>query len=210
MDPSAIARSIVTHPKTGVDVLSISDGISAAPASLAIELKHLLLLQGQYDYVVVDTSGTLSDPVVSVLDASHLIFLVSKCNLPSLRNVQKVLNAFERLGYSQSRVRLLINRYNKGEDISVKEIEKALKFNVFWWIPNDYKTMIRSIQSGVPLTTNQYSSEPLAKSFYAMASQIVGIEVKDPTDAPKSGLLVRVRESSAKSLPITSLNLLKN
>jgi pilus assembly protein CpaE len=210
-DPSAIAKSIVTHPKSGVDILSISDGLSRVPISLAAELRQLLIvLQGQYDYIVVDTSGILSESVVAVLDASHLIFLVSKCNLPALSNVQKVLHGFQQLGYSQGRVRLLINRYNKGEDISVKEIEKALNFKVFWCIPNDYKAMIRAIQSGNPLTTTKNQATPLAISFYAMSAQILGIKVEDQPQSAKGGLLVRIKESSTKSLPLTSLNLLKS
>ena len=63
------------------------------------------------------------------------------------------------LGYSASRIRLLVNRYQKGQDVSIKEVEKTLGFQVFWSIPNDYKSLIRSIQSGDPLTlTNQFDS----------------------------------------------------
>ena len=210
-DITAIAKSIISHSKSGVDLLSIGDGLSRIPVSMAAELKQLLIvLQRQYDYIVVDTSGILSESVVSVLDASHLIFLVSNCNLPSLRNVQKVLHGFQRLGYSQNRVRLLINRYNRGEDISVKEIEKALDFKVFWSIPNDYKTMIRAVQSGNPLTASQYQATPLAISFYAMSAQILGIKVESQPQSPKGGLLVRIKESTTKSLPLPSLKLLKN
>ncbi|HKZ42756.1 MAG TPA: AAA family ATPase, partial [Candidatus Hodarchaeales archaeon] len=210
LDPSVIARSIVTHSKSGVDVLSISDGLSAISASLGAEIKQLLaLLQREYDYIVIDTSGILSDPVVAALDVSHLIFLVSKCSLPSLRNSQKVLHGFQRLGYSRNRVRVLINRYAKGEDISVREIEKALSFSVFWCIPNDFKSMIRAIQSGDPLTTHSQSTA-LAKSFYEMSAQILGIKVEEQPRPPKGGLLVRVNESSTKTLPLTSLNLLKS
>lgn len=210
-DPEAVEKSIITHPKSGVDVLSIGDGISRMPVSLAAELKQLLiLLQQQYDYIVVDTSGILSEAVVTALDASHLIFLVSKCNLPSLSNVQKVLHGFQRLGYSQSRIRLLINRYDREEGISIKEIEKAVTFKVFWCIPNDYKTAIRAIQSGNPLTTAHYQATPLAISFYAMSAQVLGIKVEDQPQPPKEGLVVQIKESSKKSLALTTLNLLKN
>ncbi len=210
-DPASIAKSIITHPKSGVDVLTVGDGLSRMPVSLAAELKQLLIyLQLQYDYIVVDTSGILSEFVVTALDASHMIFLVSKCNLPSLSNVQKVLHGFQRLGYSESRIRLLINRYNREEGISIKEIEKAVNFKVFWCIPNDYKTAIRAIQLGNPLTTSQYQATPLAISFYAMSSQILGIRVEYKPQSPKEGLVVQIKESSTKSLALPSLKLLKN
>src|SRR5262245_31657628 len=141
IDPAKIFRAIATHSKTGIDLLSFSDGVPGKSRSLAAEIRPLLgVLQAEYDYIVVDASSTLNDLVVSVLDFSHLIFLISKCNLPGLRNAQRVLHGFERLGYSASRIRLLVNRYQKGQDVSLKEVEKTPGFQVFWSIPNDYKS----------------------------------------------------------------------
>lgn len=209
LDPARIFRTIITHSKTGIDLLSFSDGFPQKSRALAAELKPLLgLLQAEYDYIIIDTSSTLNDLVVSVLDSSHIIFLISKCNLPAMRNAQRVLHGFERLGYSSSRVRLLLNRYQKGQDVGIKEVEKILGFQVFWSIPNDYKSLIRSIQSGDPLTL-QSSSIPLARSFYEMSAQVLGIPIESH---PKSGggLLVRAKDTANKSMPLTTLNLLKS
>ena len=198
LDPARIFRTIITHSKTGIDLLSFSDGFPQKSRALAAELKPLLaLLQAEYDYIIIDTSSTLNDLVVSVLDSSHIIFLISKCNLPALRNAQRVLHGFERLGYSSSRIRLLLNRYQKGQDVGIKEVEKTLGFQVFWSIPNDYKSLIRSIQSGDPLTL-QSSSIPLARSFYEMSAQVLGIPIESH---PKSGggFLVRAKDTANKS-----------
>ena len=209
LDPARIFRTIITHSKTGIDLLSFSDGFPQQSRALAAELKPLLaLLQAEYDYIIIDTSSTLNDLVVSVLDSSHIIFLISKCSLPAMRNAQRVLHGFERLGYSSNRIRLLLNRYQKGQDVSIKEVEKTLGFQVFWSIPNDYKSLIRSIQSGDPLTL-QSSSIPLARSFYEMSAQVLGIPIESH---PKSGggFLVRAKDTANKSMPLTTLNLLKS
>ncbi len=207
LDPALIARSIATHSKTGIDLLSISDGFPEKSRALAAEIRPLLgMLQAEYDYIVVDASSTLNELTVSVLDSSHLIFLITKCTLPALRNTQRVLHGFERFGYSASRLRILVNRYLKGKDVSLREIEKALSFNVFWSIPNDYKTLIKSIQSGDPLTF-QSESTPLAKSFYDLSAQVLGIPIKSH---PRSGGGFLVRSKQKKSMPLTTLNLLKS
>ena len=209
LDPARIFRTIITHSKTGIDLLSFSDGFPQKSRALAAELKPLLaLLQAEYDYIIIDTSSTLNDLVVSVLDSSHIIFLISKCSLPAMRNAQRVLHGFERLGYSSSRIRLLLNRYQKGQDVGIKEVEKTLGFQVFWSIPNDYKSLIRSIQAGDPLTL-QSSSIPLARSFYEMSAQVLGIPIESH---PKSGggFLVRAKDTANKSMPLTTLNLLKS
>lgn len=210
LDSRLISRTIVTHSKTGIDILSFSDGFPKKTRELAGEVKPLLsMLQREYDYIIVDASSGLNDLVVSALDSSHLIFLISKCSLPALRNAQRVLHGFERLGYSASRIRVLINRYLKGDDVSLKEVERALNFKVFWSIPNDYKSLIRSIQSGDPLTL-QSNSTPLAKSFYDMSAEVLGIKIQEHPRAPGGGLLVRAKDTADKSLPLTTLNLLKS
>jgi pilus assembly protein CpaE len=210
LNSSLIAQTILTHPKTGIDLLSFSEGFPKKTRELAGEVTPLLgILQKEYDYILIDASSSLNNLVVSALDSSHLIFLISKCSLPALRNAQRVLHGFEKLGYSPNRIRVLINRYLKGEDVSVKEVEKALNFKVFWSIPNDYKSLIRSIQSGEPLTL-QTSSTPLAKSFYDMSAEVLGIKIQHHPGSPGGGLLVKAKDAASKSIPLTTLDLLKN
>jgi pilus assembly protein CpaE len=209
LDSRLISRSIVTHSKTGIDVLSFSDGFPKKTRELAGEVRPLLgVLQREYDYILVDASSGLNQLVVSALDSSHLIFLISKCSLPALRNAQRVLHGFEQLGYSSERIRVVINRYLRGQDVSLREVEKALSFRVFWSIPNDYRNLIRSIQSGDPLTL-QAKETALAKSFYDMSAEVLGIKIQDHPRIPGGGLLAGAKDS-AKSLPLSRFNLLKN
>jgi pilus assembly protein CpaE len=119
-----------------------------------------------------------------------------------------VLHGFEKLGYSSDRLRIVINRYLKGKDISLKEVEKVLSFKVFWSIPNDYRSFIRSIQSGEPLTL-QNDSIPVAKSFYAMSAAVLGIKVQQHPKYPGGGLRVGAK-ARADKLSLTTLNLLKS
>jgi MinD-like ATPase involved in chromosome partitioning or flagellar assembly len=119
------------------------------------------------------------------------------------------LCAFDKLGYSKNKIRTVINRYSRAEDISVKHIEKALNFQVFWTIPNDYKSMIQSIQAGEPLTQKN-EPIPLSKSFYEMSAKVLGIELDHKPKPPGGGLLIGSKENSAKSSPLTTLNLLKS
>ncbi len=210
LDPAHISKTIVSHPHTGVDILSLTSGYSRGLGISATETKHLLnFLQQDYDFILLDTSNALDESTVAALDSSHLIFLISKCNLPALRNTQRVLHVFDQLGYPRNKVRLLVNRYSKSEDVGLKYIEKCLSFKVFWAIPNDFKSVIQSIQLGEPLT-HRNQTVPLARSFYDLSAQVLGIQVDSGPTSPGGGLMVRARDSAAKSLPLTTLNLSKS
>jgi pilus assembly protein CpaE len=45
-------------------------------------------------------------------------------------------------------IRIVINRHLKDSDISLSDAEKAVKQEIFWSIPNDYKTTMSAINQG--------------------------------------------------------------
>jgi pilus assembly protein CpaE len=205
LDPQFIANSVISHQKSGLDILSLTDGCCQKTGPITSEFKQALNhLQRNYEYICVDCPSRLNDETIAALDNSHLIFLISNSNLPALRNAQRILRVFERLGYSQDRVRLLINRYSKPENISLREIERALNFKVFWAIPNDFKSLIQSIQLGESLAQKK-SSAPLVKTFYELSAEILGIRLDAEPEPTVVGFPVR-EGSPVRSLALTSLN----
>jgi len=102
------------------------------------------------DYVVIDTPPLFNDNILSVLDLSDHVILVSTMDLPSVKNVKLCLQTMKLLGYPQEKVKLILNRVEKGIGLSVEEIEKSLKMKISQTIPND-KTVLLSVNKGVPV-----------------------------------------------------------
>jgi pilus assembly protein CpaE len=206
LDPRQASGVIINHEKSNVDLLSLSDGNARKYQPSIGEIKTLLnFLQNDYDYILLDTNNMFEDKTVAALDVSHIVFLVSKCSLPALRNAQRVLHVFDKLGYSKTKVRLIVNRYSNTDEIRLKNVEKVLRFDVFWSIPNDFRAIIQSIQAGEPLTQRSRTI-PLAKSFYEMTARVLGIQLEKMPRTPGGGLMI----PATRSLPITTLNLLKS
>jgi pilus assembly protein CpaE len=203
-DPEAISNSIMSHPETGVDLLTLMHGYHRGMRPITAEIKYLLsFLQREYDYIVVDAPSSIDENTVAALEVSHLTFLISRCDLSSLRNTQRVLHMFQRWGYPDSNhVRLLINRYSK-ESINLKRIEKVLNFNVFWAIANDFRSLTESTQLGKLLIENKPST-PLVKTFYELSAQFLGIQLELPQEPPEGEFLVPIRHSATQSLRITT------
>ena len=100
---------------------------------------------------MVDTSAGFEGKTMTALENSDLILLVSIVNLPALRNCQRCLELFEKLGYDQNKIQILINRYMENDEIKAEDVEEVLGRKIFWKVPNNYFTMMSAINKGVPV-----------------------------------------------------------
>lgn len=110
------------------------------------------ILRDTFSYVVVDTSGGFDSKAINALENSDLIFLVAIINLPALRNCQRCMELFDKLGLEDEKIQILINRYMENDEISAEEAEEVLGKNIYWKIPNNYFTMMSAINKGVPVS----------------------------------------------------------
>jgi len=188
MDGS-LFRGFTKKHASGLDVLAAPDSLEKVESVGASQVGQILqFLKSNYEFIVVDTSNSFDDHTVSALDQSSTIYLISNTDLPSLRNAQRCLSIFERMGYKKDKIRLLINRYQKSLEIRSKDIEETLGFPVYWFFPNDWPTIISAVNSGVPLSTVNHSE--IAGSFSQFVQQVAKIQPeKEPEKQKKKGLL---------------------
>lgn len=110
------------------------------------------ILRDTFSYVVVDTSGGFDNKAMTALENSDLVFLVTIVNLPAIRNCQRCLELFEKLGFDEDKVQVLINRYMENDEINAEDVEEVLGKKLYWKIPNNYFTMMSAINKGVPVS----------------------------------------------------------
>ena len=127
-------------------------------------------LKETFSYVVVDTDSTFDSKTVTALDNSDLIFLITIVNLPALRNCQRILDLFDKLGYDKEKTQIVINRYMENDEIKVEDVENVLGKSVYWKIPNNYFTMMSAINKGVSVSEiNPDSNVALSYKELAMS-----------------------------------------
>ncbi|HET9532918.1 MAG TPA: hypothetical protein VFQ92_21365, partial [Blastocatellia bacterium] len=71
------------------------------------------------------------------------------------------------------KLRLVINRSVKNDEITDSEMERVLKIPIYWKLPNNYKGSIRAINSGHPLVSLNHSD--LARSYRELAYELAGL-----------------------------------
>ncbi len=129
------------------------------------------ILRESFSYVVVDSSAGLDNKAISVLDNSDLVLLPTIVNLPALRNCQKCLELFEELGYPEKKIQVVLNRYMENDEISEQDVTELLNRDIYWKIPNNYFTMMASINKGVPVS--EISPEAnVAQSYKELAMKV--------------------------------------
>jgi pilus assembly protein CpaE len=130
---------------------------------------------------------------------SDTILLISLLNLPSLRNTQKCLSLFGRIGLRDERVRLVLSRYLPNDEIPKDSIEGILNCPVFFAVPNDYPAVIASVNRG-KLLRETSPDKDVTKSFRELSEFIVSPPVpQDAQESKKRGLFERIFTSPRRA-----------
>ena len=141
--------------------------------------------QASFDMVLADLGSQFSSEWGSVLNRARMILMVAEANVPSLWTLERRLVALTGLGVESDRIRIVINRWHKGDDEVLKTIEKNLKHPIFACLPNDFGKANTAVNLGMPLMENH--NNYLSNRYRALAAQLAGMESVQPTQK-RSGL----------------------
>lgn len=151
LDASFLAASVV-QVTPSFAILAAPDDPGQAMAVKPEHIEQLLnLAVGIYDYVLVDVGRVLDPVTLKVLDKADIIYPVLQMTLPFIRDASRLLAVFRSLGYSSEKIRLLVNRFEKGGDVSLADLERTLGVKNLRTIPNSYKAVASAVNQGVPL-----------------------------------------------------------
>lgn len=199
MDASLLASYIDRHA-SGVHLLSAPFQPEKAEAVTAEQIRRILgFLRQHYDYIIVDTPRSFAPQTLAVFEQAELVFIVSTADLPSLRNIQRGIPLLKRvLTKGEDQVRLIINRYDPSDAISVADVEKSLGLKVYWKVSNDYEAVMGSVNAGKPIVLN--GGSPYTRDLKGLAAEVTGVREEAATRsrlaqalaAPFKGLAGRI------------------
>ena len=171
-DEAFMLSTLEQYQNTGMYILADPPYMEEAKKIQPIEVQKMIdKLRTVFPYIVIDTSSAFDNITVTALDNSDLILLVSTINVPSVRNCQRCLDAFDRLGYEEEKTKIIVNRYMENDDIKIEDVEKALDKNIYWRVPNNYYTIMSAINKGQPVSEINNDSN-IAKCYRELATDI--------------------------------------
>lgn len=110
------------------------------------------LLKASFTHMILDLSKSYSPLDMTAIKAAKDVLLVTQLDLPCLRNVVRLMLSFNEIEGLKEKVRIIVNRVGLDSgQISLKKAQETMGRDIYWQIPNDYRTMVEVRNNGVPL-----------------------------------------------------------
>jgi pilus assembly protein CpaE len=183
LDEALLADVVFSHA-AGIDVLLAPSNVQIAQGIRPDDLFTVFkALERRYDFIVVDAGNTLSENVVTLLDASDRILLVTTPDLASLRDTSQFIQFSQTLAYPADKNLVVLNRAGLEGGIRESDVDNALRHQIFAAIPDDGPNALRSLNRGVPLLL-RYPRSPASRSIKDLQKQLLALGLGESEAAP--------------------------
>lgn len=172
MDASLIDEYMVTH-FSGLKVLPAPVKPEYAEYITANHVERIINeLRETYNYIIIDTSANFHEPVLTSMDLSDKILLVSTLDLPTIKNVKAGLDVMDTLNYSPEKIHLVLNKASEQFGIKYKDFESTLHKQIWSYVPEDSQTVVTSANKGFPFVMTRTETK-VAKAIIDMGYELM-------------------------------------
>lgn len=189
LDAEILEDILIKHEASGVRILAAPQRPEMAEKISTDQfIKVLQFMQKMYSYVVVDTSSILTDVILSAIDLSDVIVLVTTQEIPAIKNSRLILDLLKTMGINKDRIIFTMNRFDKRIAITPERISENLKHEVSAVIPLDEKIAITAVNRGVPFMLDN-RAQPIGKGLLSLAeavrARMIALESENEAAAAK-------------------------
>jgi pilus assembly protein CpaE len=192
IDPELVEEILMRH-ESGLRVLAAPPRPEMAEEIHAEQVRKVLqFLKRNFAYVVVDTSRSMDDVMLAVLDIADLLVAVATPEIPAIKDARLLFDVLAALEFPRERVFFVLNKMDKKSGITSEAVSENLKRPVDGEIPIDEKAVTASINRGIPLLLGDRSKPPArnilellaAVKQRLLAAQGEAVEAQEP-DRPR-------------------------
>lgn len=161
---------------------SYNEYIDIMPAPIRPEFSEAILeehigqlvtsLKPHYDLVLIDTAPFMEDKILTALDKSDDIFLLTFLDLPTLKNSKIFVETLKSLSQDQ-KVKIILNRDSKKKGLNSSTAEQILGMPIFIKIPDVEKVVAVSVNEGNPYVYSNPRAK-ISKIIYSLAIELSG------------------------------------
>jgi pilus assembly protein CpaE len=177
----------ISRHSSGLDVFATSRTKlrDRAPSMEALDTLFTMMAQ-RYELILVDLPVAWGPWTAHILGASALTVITGLNTIPSLRQVAESVAALQQLERPPPKIVVALNRCETGllrRVQGTKFVRKMLHEQTVFWMRNDAKGMLQSVNAGVPISISSPSSG-LAKDIAKLTAEVC--PVQRPAAKPKA------------------------
>ena len=171
LDASLLAASMISVLPNYAVLAAPEDPAHAIDVKAQHVEVILKLARRQYDVVVIDLGRSLDAVSVQGLDMADTVFPVLELNLPAIHDAKRLLGVLRSLGYAQSKIKPVLNRHDRGSELTLADVEKTLGARIFRRFPSSVRA-VQSVNQGVPIA-KLARNDPMSRSLVSFADALV-------------------------------------
>ncbi len=158
LDANVLETFLVPHA-SGIRILPAPTRPEYAELITASHIEKILgLLKTNYDYIIVDTPAFFHETNLTAIEMCDQILLIISMELPTIKNVKLGLEVLESL-HMRGKIKLILNRSSNDIGIKYADVERSLGLAVACHIPSDGRTVVNSVNKGVPFVISDGNSK---------------------------------------------------
>jgi Flp pilus assembly CpaE family ATPase len=147
-DDAALRRRLARHD-SGIYALSQVGRLDDVDPELPERIPKLLgKLAESFDYVVIDGVRDFGDHALAAMDVADKIAMVVTQDVQAVRRASRVAQLFRRLGYSERKIHIILNRHSTKATVDEREIERVLTLPISATVRNDYPRLRKALDEG--------------------------------------------------------------
>jgi pilus assembly protein CpaE len=175
------AEAYITAHKSGLRLLAAPTERLLLSRDVPVQQVDSLLqiLQRNNDYLVADLPRRIDVLSATVLEHSDQVFMLVQQSLAAVHDAARMVQLLTKeLAVPANRIKIILNRHSKNSLISIGDIKETLKVDHVSVIPNQYKLVTDSLNTGVPLMQSEKNSGT-GKAIQRLASSVCGDKIED-------------------------------
>jgi pilus assembly protein CpaE len=164
---------MITH-SSGVRVLLAPPSPEQAELIGPLAVKKVLQrLRTDHELVVVDCPSSFNEATLAALDESDLILTLLSLEITSVKNMRLFLEVADQLGYSEDKIRLVLNRADSTLGIRVADVEHSIGRKVDHTIVSDGRSVVYALNRGVPFFLSNREAQ-VSQDILRLAQAVTG------------------------------------
>jgi len=199
LDFTLLKRSLTKH-SSGLYLLPRPVQLEDIKLITPEDLQRVMgLLEATFTHLIIDISKSFSPLDMNALEMATHVLLTTQLDLPCLRNVVRLMMSFGEIEGLKEKVKIIVNRVGRDTgQISLKKAQETIGSEIYWQLPNDYRTMVEVRNNGVPLIEHAPKAA-ITQTIGALADALCGIETSEANGDKQSGTRGWLNLWSAKS-----------